>query len=66
MGYPVLDINLDAIRTNAQVLCGLCAQNGISAVGVIKFFRWDLQVARAYRAAAARSWASPVRNIYRR
>ena len=45
----MLDVNLDAMRTNAQVLCGICAQNGISVAGVIKFSDGDLQVAKAYR-----------------
>ena len=47
--YPVLDVNLDAMRSNAQVLCGLCAQNHISVAGIIKFSDGDLQVAGAYR-----------------
>ena len=46
--YPVLDINLDAMRTNAQVLCDLCAKNGIAVAGMIKFSDGDLQVAKAY------------------
>ena len=47
--YPALDVNLDAIRTNAGVLCDLCAANGIAVAGVIKFSDGDLQVAKAYR-----------------
>ena len=47
--YPVLDVNLDAIRTNAQVFCDLCARNQITVAGVIKFSDGDLQVAKAYR-----------------
>ena len=47
--YPLLDVNLTAVRTNAQVLCDLCAKNGISVAGVIKFSDGDLQVAGAYR-----------------
>jgi len=47
--YPMLDVNLSAIRTNAQVLCDLCAKNGISVAGVIKFSDGDIQVAGAYR-----------------
>lgn len=46
--YPVLEVHLDAMKTNAQILCGLCAANGISVAGVIKFSDGDLQVARAY------------------
>lgn len=48
MNYPVLDVNLSAIRTNAQVLCDICAQNNISVAGIIKFSDGDLQVAKAY------------------
>ena len=44
-----MDVNLDAIRTNSQVLCGLCNKNGISVAGIIKFSDGDLQVAKAYR-----------------
>ena len=46
--YPIMDVNLDAMRTNAEVLCGLCAQNSISVAGIIKFSDGDLQVAKAY------------------
>ena len=28
--YPMLEVNLDAIRNNAQVLCGLCGKYGIA------------------------------------
>lgn len=47
--YPIMDVNLDAMRTNAEVLCGLCAQNSISVAGIIKFSDGDLQVAGAYK-----------------
>lgn len=46
--FPLLEVNLDAMRTNAQVLCDLCGKNGISVAGVIKFSDCDLQVAKAY------------------
>ena len=45
---PALEVNLDAIRTNAKVLCNICGKNGISVAGVIKFSDCDLQVAKAY------------------
>ena len=45
---PALEVNLDAIRTNAQVLTGICAKNGIAVAGVIKFSDGDLKVAKAY------------------
>ena len=47
--YPVLDVNFSAIRTNAQVLCDICARNNISVAGIIKFSDGDPEVARAYR-----------------
>ena len=47
--FPVIDVNLDAMRTNAEILCGICAQNGILVAGIIKFSDGDLQVAKAYR-----------------
>lgn len=47
--YPILEVNLDAIVTNAQVLCDLCAKNQISVAGIIKVSDGDLQVAKAYR-----------------
>lgn len=49
MNYPLLDVNLSAIRTNAQVLCDICAKNNISVAGIIKFSDGDLNVAKAYR-----------------
>lgn len=47
--FPALEVNLDAMRINAQVLCDLCRKNGISVAGIIKFSDGDLQVARAYQ-----------------
>ena len=46
--YPVLDVNLTAVGTNARVLCDICDQNNISVAGIIKFSDGDLQIARAY------------------
>ena len=46
--FPALEVNLDAIRTNATVLCEICNKNGISVAGVIKFSDCDLQVAKTY------------------
>ena len=40
--YPVLKVDLDAIRTNARVVCELCAGKGIEVAGVIKFSDGDL------------------------
>ena len=47
---PALEVNLDAIRTNAEVLTGLCAQYGIDVAGVVKFSNCDPEVAKAYAA----------------
>ena len=44
-----MDVNLDALRNNARIMCELCAKNGISVAGMIKFSDGDLQVAKAYR-----------------
>ena len=43
-----MDVNLDAMRTNAEVFCGICSKNGISVAGIIKFSDGDPQVAKAY------------------
>ena len=47
--YPVLDVNLTALSTNAKIFCHICAQNNISVAGIIKFSDGDLQIAKAYR-----------------
>ena len=47
---PALEVNLDAIRTNAEALTGLCAQYGIDVAGVVKFSNCDPEVAKAYAA----------------
>ena len=49
VNFPCLQVNLDAMRKNAQVLCDICANNGISVAGIIKFSDGDLQVAKAYQ-----------------
>ena len=46
--YPILEVNLDAMRQNARVFCDLCGNYGISVAGVVKFSDGDLQVAKAY------------------
>ena len=45
---PALTVNLTALRTNARVLCDVCAQNHIAVAGIVKFSDCDLQVAKAY------------------
>lgn len=46
--FPSLIVNTDAIRTNASVLCKVCASYGISVAGVIKFSDGDPRIGRAY------------------
>jgi len=47
---PALEVNLAALTANARVLCDVCARNGISVAGIVKFSDCDLQVAGAYLA----------------
>lgn len=47
--FPVLNVNIAALRVNAHVLCDVCAKNNIAVAGIIKFSDCDLQVAKAYR-----------------
>lgn len=46
--YPMITVNLDAVRNNARVLCGICNQYGIQVAGVIKFSDCDVAIAKAY------------------
>lgn len=46
--YPQITVNLDAMRNNAEVFCGLCGKFGIRVAGVIKFSDGDPEVAKAY------------------
>lgn len=46
--YPVLDVNLDAIATNAKCFCDLCGSYGIRVAGVVKFSDGDVNIAEAY------------------
>lgn len=46
--FPMMSVNLDAIKNNARVLSDMCGRNGISVAGVIKSSDGDLQIAKAY------------------
>lgn len=46
--YPVLDVDLEAVRKNAAVMCRFCKSRGIDVAGVIKFSDGDLEVSKAY------------------
>ena len=54
---PCLTLHLNAMETNARVICKLCKQNGIDVAGVIKFSDGDLAVARAYLAGGCKQIA---------
>jgi len=56
--YPVLRVDLEAIRQNAQVMCQLCGRRGIDVAGVIKFSDGDLNIARAYSEGGCKQIAS--------
>lgn len=56
--YPVLQVNIDAVRTNARVMSEFCAERGLSAAGVIKFSDGNINVARAYYEGGCRQLAS--------
>ena len=48
--YPMIEVNRKAIENNAGVLCGICAQSGISVAGIIKFSDGCVPIARSYAA----------------
>ncbi len=56
--YPVLDVDLDAVRSNAAVIGALCARYGIGMAGVIKFSDGSVEIAKAYRQGGCRQIAS--------
>ena len=62
--FPLVDVNLDAIRSNAQALCGLCNRNGISVAGIIKFSDGDVNIAKGnFRFAPLMYLESALENI---
>ena len=58
MRYPVLEVDLEAVRQNAEVMCRLLRERGIDVAGVIKFSDGDLEVARAYSEGGCKQIAS--------
>ncbi len=46
--FPKIQINLDAVKQNAKVVCDLCGKFGINVAGVIKFSDGDIRAAKAY------------------
>ncbi len=58
MRYPVLEVDLEAVRQNAEVMCRLLGERGIDVAGVIKFSDGDLEIARAYSEGGCKQIAS--------
>ncbi len=56
--YPVLKVNIDAIRDNARVMNDFCGSGGLEVAGVIKFSDGDLNIAKAYHDGGCRQIAS--------
>ena len=56
--FPVMDVDLIALRQNAEVMCRFCQEKGLSVAGVIKFSDGDLSVARAYHEGGCAQIAS--------
>lgn len=56
--YPILYVDLNAIKENANVMTSFCAERGISVAGVIKFSDGDLNIAKAYHDGGCREIAS--------
>ena len=48
MRYPLLEVDLSAIRQNSEVICNIYKPLGISVAGVVKGAGSDPRVARAY------------------
>lgn len=45
--YPVLEVDLNKIRTNTEIVTNLCKDNGIEAAGIIKGFGGIVEAAKA-------------------
>ena len=66
MGFPRLDIHLDAVRKNAEALRALCGGHGIDITGVTKVFAAHPRLAQAYLdAGIERLGDSRVENLKR-
>ncbi len=50
--YPSLYVNWETIRSNAEYVCGMLGDLGVSVAGVIKVFDGDPRAARAYGCCA--------------
>lgn len=57
--YPVLEVNLEAIRNNARVMREYCMARGVSIAGVVKVSDGDLRVARALYEGGCTQLAAP-------
>ena len=46
--FPVLNVNIGAIRENSGIMNGFCNERGLDVAGVIKFSDGNIDIARAY------------------
>lgn len=56
--YPMLKVNIAAIRENAKVMNDFCNEFGLDVAGVIKFSDGNIDIARAYLDGGCRQLAS--------
>ena len=58
MRYPLLEVDLSAIRHNAETVCGIYGKLGISVAGVVKGGDGSPEIAKAYLDGGCRQLAS--------
>lgn len=58
MKYPILEVNLDAVRENAEEMCAFCMRRGMRVAGVIKFSDGNVDIAGAYHEGGCSQIAS--------
>ncbi len=56
--YPVLNVNIEAIRNNADTMSKFCGSKGLNIAGVIKFSDGNIDVAKAYHEGGCKQLAS--------
>ena len=58
MRYPLLKVNIEAIRENSRVMNSFCSSRNLDVAGVIKFSDGDLEIAKAYHEGGCKQLAS--------
>lgn len=56
--YPVLEVNLSYLQSNAHTMTEYCAKQGVSVAGVIKFSDGNIDIANAYHKGGCAQIAS--------